>query len=215
MAIEPQGSSSGSGRQDEESVVVAVAVAAAQMSMQKALDCQTFIVSLFTKGAQAYAAWKGDIAELSMHPSTIRASGLVWLADLAEFCRHLRLLEGAISEETDAMIAAAYNEHSARAVRDFKSMVDAVKLTYEPLTERMLKAAKSSASTLPKFALRDAAKAEMHANTLYSWARTFLPKETDNLAGMDKAAKLRMIPYVVSMAYAVRVKLDVHYVESG
>ena len=33
-------------------------------------------------------------------------------------------------------------------------------------------------------------------------------------ADMDKAARLKMMLYVVAMAYAVRPKLDVHYVES-
>ena len=32
---------------------------------------------------------------------------------------------------------------------------------------------------------------------------------------MDKATKLKMMPYIVAMAYAVRVKLNVHYVESS
>ena len=32
---------------------------------------------------------------------------------------------------------------------------------------------------------------------------------------MDKTAKLKMIPYIVAMAYAIRVKLDTYYVESS
>lgn len=32
---------------------------------------------------------------------------------------------------------------------------------------------------------------------------------------MDKADKLKLMPYLVAMAYAVRIKLDVYYVESS
>ena len=137
------------------------------------------------------------------------------MADLEELCRHLQLLEAPITKEMDAMIRAADNEHSARAVRDFKAKLDSAALAYEPLTERIIKAAEGGSGKFPSFALRDAAKAETNANALYSWARTFVPKDTDNQAGMDKAAKLRMMPYLVAMAYAVRIKLDVYYVESG
>ena len=131
----------------------------------------------------------------------------------------LRLLLGPITQDVNTMIAAADADDSARVVRDFKSKLDAATLAYDPLTKRLLTAAKggSSSSSFPGLALRDAAKAEMHANMLYSWARTFVPTDTSGQAGMnmDKAAKLKMVPYIVAMAYAVRIKLDVYYVESS
>ena len=99
-------------------------------------------------------------------------------------------------------------------MRDFKARLDSLTLAYEPLVDRLLSAAESGANTLPKFALRDAMRAESQANTLYSWARTFVPKDVANQTAMDKTTKIKMMPYIVIMAYAVRVKLDVHYVES-
>lgn len=136
-------------------------------------------------------------------------------ADLVVLCRYLRMFEGPIPQEVDAMIAATGDGQSTRDVRDFKSKIDAVTLAYEPLAEQMREAAKLDASTFPQFVLRDAAKAEMHANALYSWARTFFPKDTSTHVDASKMDKLRMMPYVVAMAYAVRVKLDVHYIEGS
>ena len=115
------------------------------------------------------------------------------------------------------MIAAVDSDESACVVRDFKARLDSVSLTYEPLVKRMIKAANDNTNpgTFPAHALRDAAKAEAQANTLYSWARTFVATTADAHASMDKVTKLKLLPYIVAMAYAVRVKLDVHYVESS
>ena len=134
---------------------------------------------------------------------------------MAQVCQHLRLLESPLSADVNAMIADAINDQNSRAVRDFKSKLDTLTLAYEPLTKRLAKAAESRSSTFTALALRDAAKAEMHANALYAWARTYVPTDTNALAKRDKAGKLQMMPYIVAMAYAVRVKLDVYYVESS
>ena len=89
-------------------------------------------------------------------------------------------------------------------------------LAYEPLTKKIIKAAEPSyTAPFTSLALRDAAKVEKHAIELYSWARTFLPKDTAKHPAMDKASKLKLVPYVVAMAYAVRIQLDVYYVESS
>lgn len=117
------------------------------------------------------------------------------------------------------MIALEDDENCDRSVRDFKSKLEATNLAYEPLAERLVKAPNATDSNqLSNVALRDAAKAEMHANTLYSWARTFIPKHSSNSssqAAMTKSTRLQMMPYIVAMAYAVRIKLDVFYVEGS
>lgn len=103
-----------------------------------------------------------DLALLfvSLFPSGFRQSALIWVADREEFRHSLHPLEG------------------SRAVRDFKSNIGAIKLRYESLTKRMLKAAENNARTSPQLALRDAAESEKHVNELHSWARTFLPQQT-------------------------------------
>ena len=136
-------------------------------------------------------------------------------ADVAHLCQHLSLFESPLTDDVDALIAAATRDQDARAVRDFKSKVDTLMLAYEPLTRRLVKAAERQAIAFPTLALRDAAKAEMNANALYTWARTFVPMETDAPTKRNKATKLQLMPYIVAMAYAVRVKLDVYYVESS
>ena len=141
--------------------------------------------------------------------------GRTGCADVAQICQHLQLLESPLTDDVNAMIAAAARDQDARALRDFRSKVDALMLAYEPLTRRLVKAAESHSGAFPAMALRDAAKAEMNANALYTWARTFVPMDTDTPTKNDKVAKLQLMPYIVAMAYAVRVKLDVYYVESS
>ena len=113
------------------------------------------------------------------------------------------------------MIAAVVREQDGRDVRDFKSKIDALTLAYEPLTKRIVQAAERRPIAFATLAIRDAAKAELHANALYTWARTYVPVDTDVRTERDKAGKLQLMPYIVAMAYAVRVKLDVYYVESS
>ena len=134
---------------------------------------------------------------------------------MTQLCQHLRLLESPPTDDVNATIADAVSYQDARAVRDFKSKLDTLSLAYEPLIKRLSRAAEIRSRAFSALALRDAAKAEMHANALYAWARTFVPTATDVRTERGKAAKLQMMPYIVAMAYAVRVKLDVYYVESS
>ena len=113
------------------------------------------------------------------------------------------------------MISTSNNSDGARIAREFKARLDLVTLAYEPLTKRFIKVAEGDSQKFPPFAAKDAAKAEVQANALYAWARTFVPNESSDLEDLDKLAKLKMMPYLVAMAYAVRVKLDVHYVEAS
>lgn len=140
-------------------------------------------------------------------------------AGLSHLCRHLPLFETPLTHELESMIALEDDENCDRSVRDFKSKLEATTLAYEPLAERLIKTVSATGSNkLSNVALRDAAKAEMHANTLYSWARTFIPKHSSNSGSqtaITKAARLQMMPYIVAMAYAVRIKLDVFYVEGS
>ena len=136
-------------------------------------------------------------------------------ADVAHLCQHLSLFESPLTDDVDALIAAATRDQDARAVRDFRSKVDALTLAYEPLTRRLVKAAESHPIAFPALALRDALRTEMNANALYTWARTFVPTDTDVPIKRSKASKLQLMPYIVAMAYAIRAKLDVYYVESS
>lgn len=146
-------------------------------------------------------------------------------AGVLQLCQHLRLLASPLSQDIRSMIGTIDADESTRIVRDFKSRLDSVSLTYDPLVDRMIAAAERRVRTFPPAALRDAVRAEIHANALYAWARTFVHtgdssssssgSSSPARATLQKADKLLMMPYVVAMAYAVRVKLDVHFVESS
>ena len=149
----------------------------------------------------------------------IHACGIgLWVghADAAQLGQHLRqhlrLLGRPLTQDIDV-------DESARDVHDFKSKVDAVTLAYEGLIEQTVIAAveRHPDTLLAPLAPRDAAKAEMDANTLYMWARAFVPADSTTSARthMAKADKIKMMPYVVAMAYAVRLKLDVYCIESS
>ena len=137
-------------------------------------------------------------------------------ADPAKTCSYLRLLESSTTEDIEAMIATVDTKDCDQSVREYKSKLGSVAMAYEPLIRRFTNAAESDSHEFPASAAKDAAKVEAQANVLYSWASTFIPRHTgDSRARLSKQAKLEMMPYLVAMAYAVRVKLDVHYVEGG
>lgn len=132
----------------------------------------------------------------------------------ADIYSHPDGLKAPPAQDVEAMISTASDESSARSARDFKSRLDAVTLAYESLIESIIKATESEGCELPQYALKDAAKIEAQANLLYSWASTFVPKDTSSQALLSRTERLNMVPYMVAMAYAVRAKLDAYYVES-
>ena len=73
------------------------------------------------------------------------------------------------------MAAAAGRGKDARVAHDFRTKVKAETLAYEPLAKRIVKAANDDSRSFPELAMEDAAKAEMNASVLYSWARSFVP----------------------------------------
>ena len=205
-------------------------IAAAGQSIRKTLDCQIFILSLFTKGRERErgAEWplQRDLYSYGFrHTLSIQKNSTLvvcvvlwaclWRPDVAQVCQHLHLLESPLTDDVDTMIADAVSDQDSRTQRDFRSRVDTLALAYEPLSRRIVKAAESRPGAFSALALKDATKAETNANMLYAWARTFVPTSTNAQAKMDKAGKLQLMPYIVAMAYAVRIKLDVYYVESS
>ncbi|MEM7555704.1 MAG: hypothetical protein AAF378_16705 [Cyanobacteria bacterium P01_A01_bin.84] len=52
------------------------------------------------------------------------------------------------------------------------------------------------------------------ATQLYYWAETFVPSDQKELENMSKDARFHVMPYLIAMAYAVRVKADAYAVES-
>ena len=187
------------------------AITTADTSTQKTLDCQAFIVSLSIQG----------LSNLPQSPAReSNPSGFsipYFVAGPTEICCYLPLLlQSPMTEDVSNMISDTIGDaNSAQPVRELKAKLEPVMLAYEPLVRRFTQAAESDPPAFPSFARDDAARAEKAANELYSWASTFVSKGTRSQVQLNKQAKLMMTPYLVIMAYAVRVKLDAHYVESS
>ena len=142
-----------------------------------------------------------------------------WCLDLccagpAEIFSHLQLLESPLTQSTGDLIKAAADGDGAESIRELKSKLDSVALAYKPLTDWIVQAAESGRREFPPAALTDAAGAEAQADGVYFWARSLVSECAANPAGVGRIAKLKMMPYLVAMAYTVRVKLDACYVES-
>lgn len=108
--------------------------------------------------------------------------------------------------------AALNDADAARVARDLKGKMNSLSLAYGPLVDTFIKSAEHSTQCLSEIAKEDAYMAIMRADDLYAWAETFLPNKSQ--ATLSRWAKLELMPYVVAMAYAVRVKMDAHLVQS-
>ena len=113
----------------------------------------------------------------------------------------------------ESVISTIENEKAVRVAREFKAMLNSLTLAYTPLVEDVISLAKQGSQGLSDLAREDAVNAEMRADNLYAWAQTFVPSGGGQ-ATLSKRAKVEQMPYVVAMAYAVRVKLDAHLVRS-
>ena len=83
------------------------------------------------------------------------------------------------------MIAAIDNDMSVGAAREFKARLNAVTLACDPLIERIAEATERDDDRASILTLRDSAKMGMHANMLYSWAYTLVPKDANSRADID------------------------------
>ena len=100
---------------------------------------------------------------------------------------------------------------AVRTARELQAKLATLTQAYDPLVEDVIKLAEGRHRGLSSFAKEDAGNAELRAGDLYSWASTFLPGTNQALS---RSARLEMMPYIVCMAYAVRVKLDAHLLRS-
>ena len=116
----------------------------------------------------------------------------------------------------DTVISGIQSEGPVRTARELKDKVDSLIQAHEPLVADIINLAADGSRGMSDYAKEDADKAEARADYLYSWANNYLP-ETAKLAAqvaLSKHVELKTMPYIVCMAYAVRVKLDAHLVRS-
>lgn len=105
-----------------------------------------------------------------------------------------------------------------------KERVQLATFAYDDLVSDIVGAAEKStgrqSQTLARSMARDSAvNAEGRAEELYAWAMTHLPdfghrNKESQVTGLNRHQKLGVIPYIVAMAYAVRIKIDARMVKS-
>ena len=140
----------------------------------------------------------------------------------ADICERLDSLESKVGQGFEAVIATITNAQATQTARDFKAKVRLVTLVYDDLVEDITEAAEAKDRHFPslanELAKSNAEKAEMRADELYAWAEGFVPdmrgEQGSGQANMSKQDKLGSMPYIVAMAYAMRVKTDARLIRS-
>lgn len=117
------------------------------------------------------------------------------------------------AKDFENLLQSTQNEPALSNARDFKARVASITSTYDCIYEDIVEAVESKNKQLPSFAVKDTEKAVIAATQLYHWAETFVPSDQKKLTKMSKEAKFQIMPYLVAMAYAVRVKADAYVVE--
>ena len=125
-------------------------------------------------------------------------------------------LERIMQSDFETLIEAVTNRDAIQAAREYKAKLDKLTMAYNPLIKDVIRAAENEGRQFSNIVSRDAGRAESSADEIYAWAKTFVPNSVRATATVSKQTKLKMMmPYVVAMAYAIRVKLDAHLAESN
>ena len=199
----------------------------AHKSTQMALDYQAMLLSLSEKG-KAYVC-RGKKRNTHLLPNLAQPYlyrylnalllllllPLMVIAGPTETCAgYLRRIDSFMTQGVDAVVGAANHASSDSSMRKFKTKVDTLRQAFEPQAEKIVKTAVDESQQLTRYDKKDLARVEKEADELYSWAGSHVYKKHENHVGLDKAGKLMQMPYLVAMAYAIRVKMDVCYAES-
>ena len=190
-------------REDVESV---------KKNIETVLENQAMLVALFKEGT-ARRRRRRRRAVMVQRTLIDTAALSLYRAGAADICDRLDALKAQVEQGFESVISTIQNADAVRVAREFKAKLNSLTLAYNPLVEDVISFAKHGSQGLSDFAREDADKAEMRADDLYSWAQTFVPTGGGQ-AALSKHAKMELMPYIVAMAYAVRVKLDAHLVRS-
>ena len=184
-------------------------VESVKRNIETVLENQAMLVALFKEGTA-----RRRRAAVRMQRTLIGTPALsLHRAGAADICDRLDALKAQVEQGFESVISTIQNADAVRVAREFKAKLNSLTLAYNPLVEDVISFAKHGSQGLSDFAREDADKAEMRADDLYSWAQTFVPTGGGQ-AALSKHAKMELMPYIVAMAYAVRVKLDAHLVRS-
>lgn len=131
----------------------------------------------------------------------------------SDLCDRLDALKFQMARGFESVISTIKDAGAVRVAREFKTKLRLLTLAHDPLVEDIINSVENTLQDISEFAKEDADKAIARAEELYAWAETFLPDTSQ--ATLSKRAKLELMPYIVAMAYSVRVKLDAQLVRSS
>lgn len=142
-------------------------------------------------------------------------------AGSAEICKRLDSLEHQVVQGFDAVLKAIEDKEAAEIARQFNTKLEWVALKYKELVGDIADAVENTDQRCQglagDLAKSDAIETESRADELYVWAKGLVPA-SDDIGGsrtpLGMAGILGAMPYVVAMAYAIRVKVDARLVKS-
>ena len=130
----------------------------------------------------------------------------------ADVCARLDMLESKIDQGFDAVIGTIHSTRAADKARELRIEQDLVIRAHNEVVEDMIHVAESE--QLPPRASERASIAEQRADRLYFIAKSSVPASKSDQAALSKQDKLVLMPYIIAMAYATRVKVDARMITS-
>ena len=149
--------------------------------------------------------------EMDLH-SVLLLPLATYTTGVADISGRLDALQAQMNHGFEQAISTIRDVEATRTAREFRAKLNSITLAYDPLVEEIAGLVEDRNHSLSDFVKEDADKAEMRADDLYSWASAHLPSTSQ--AALHKRTKLELMPYIVCMAYAVRVKMDAYLVRS-
>lgn len=121
---------------------------------------------------------------------------------MTQVCSQLEDLQLSVRAGFESVAVSIRNASAKEHARALHTKLEVVMNTYNVVLEAVV-----PGKSYPGYVKDDAKEAKRNARELYAWAKS-------HLSARSKKAKLQNLPYVVAMAFAVRVEMDACIIES-
>ena len=101
---------------------------------------------------------------------------------------------------------------TAQAAEEFKKKVEDAEFAYDDLIQKIAQATENEGRKLPPGARNSATKAYDHAKKLRYWIWDLMVDSDPSWASLKREDKLLSMPYLIALAYAVRMMVDARMV---
>ena len=115
----------------------------------------------------------------------------------------------------EAVMKTITDSKAETAARKFMQKKGLVEMSYKEVCNDIIQAARRVDGRFMSTAKDNAVIAETRADELYIWARGFIPSGISSPVGLDRQGKIDMMPYIMAMAFAVRVRVDARKVRTS